>query len=120
MNAAPVGNIVRGYDGYLKSGSSALHTDSTSRKKGGSSTRGGGTIHGIVGPGGSLLQPVTEEDRIFSRSSVTYMDSVQLRERDNTVAASASEGEEEQDEDASASGAAGGSAGRESKRQRKR
>lgn len=97
---ATFGNIVRGYDSYLKPGGPANDT-SNSRKKGGSSTRGGqiGYTTGIIGPGGSLLQPVTEEERLFSRSSGTYMDSVMLRDRDQGTV-TASEDEDEDGEDA--------------------
>ena len=114
------GNIVRGYDAYLKASGSSSHTDS-SRKKGGSSssTRGGYTT-GMVGPGGSLLQPVAEEDRIFSRSSLTYQDSLQLRDRDAGVV-TASEGEEEDDQAQPGSARPDGAGGqREAKRPKRR
>lgn len=95
------GNIVRGYDAYLKSGS-ASHAD-TGRKKGSSSSsRGGGAAAlggyggAILGPGGALIQPINEEERLFSKSSTTYQDSLNLRERD-TGALSASEPEDEDD-----------------------
>lgn len=116
-NAAPFGNIVRGYDSYLKTGAAASHgSESSTRKKGGTSTRGYTT--GIVGPGGSLMQTVADEDRIFSRSSKTFQESLQLRERDSAVA-SASEPEDEGDDD-SASAAGGRGSNREAKRQRRK
>lgn len=102
------GNIVRGYDSYLKPSGTASDSNERSRKKGGSSTRGGqvGYTTGIIGPGGSLYQPVTEEERLFSRSSGTYMDSLMLRDRDQgTVTAS-----EEEDEDGNEDGAGNKSA----------
>lgn len=82
---ATFGNIVKGYDSYLKSGSAAA--DAARKKQSTSSTRGHGGLGpgyatGIVGPGGSILQPVMDEDRLFSRSSGTFLDSLQLRERD--------------------------------------
>lgn len=82
---ATFGNIVKGYDSYLKSGAAAA--EAARKKQSSSSTRGHGGLGpgyatGIAGPGGSILQPVLDEDRIFSRSSGTYLDSLHLRERD--------------------------------------
>lgn len=96
------GNIVRGYDAYLKSGSSS-HTDSGRKKGSSSSSRGGGAnapggAYGgaILGPGGALIQPINEEERLFSKSSTTYQDSLNLRERD-AGQVTASEPEDEDD-----------------------
>lgn len=89
MSAGPTnatfGNIVKGYDSYLKSGAAAA--EAARKKQSSSSTRGHGGLGpgyatGVVGPGGSILQPVLDEDRLFSRSSATYLDSLHLRERD--------------------------------------
>lgn len=84
-NNATFGNIVKGYDSYLKTGAAAA--EAARKKQSSSSTRGHGGLGpgyatGIVGPGGSILQPVLDEDRLFSRSSGTYLDSLQLRDRD--------------------------------------
>lgn len=76
---------MKGYDSYLKSGSAAA--EAVRKKQSSSSTRGHGGLGpgyatGVVGPGGTLLEPVQDSDRLFSRSSGTYLDSLQLRERD--------------------------------------
>lgn len=76
---------MKGYDSYLKSGAAAA--EAARKKQSSSSTRGHGGLGpgyatGIVGPGGSILQPILDEDRLFSRSSGTYLDSLQLRDRD--------------------------------------
>lgn len=82
---ATFGNIVKGYDSYLKSGAAAA--EASRKKQSSSSTRGHGGLGpgyatGIVGPGGALFEPVQDADRLFSRSSVTYQDSLHLRDRD--------------------------------------
>lgn len=99
---ATFGNIVRGYDSYLKPAGTP-HDTSASRKKGGSSTRGQvGYTTGIVGPGGSLFQPVQEEERLFSRSSGTYTESVMLRDRDQGGRSATEDEDEDDNEDAAA------------------
>lgn len=82
---AAFGNIVKGYDSYLKSGAAAA--EAARKKQSSSSTRGHGGLGpgyatGVVGPGGTLLEPVQDADRLFSRSSGTYLDSLQMRDRD--------------------------------------
>ena len=112
-NAAPFGNIVKGYDSYLKPGGAG--SDASGRKKGaGTASRGGGGnppgyATGIIGPNGMLMQPVQEEERLFSRSSGTYLDSLQLRDRDANVV-SASEGDEDDEANTTAAGGSGAAA----------
>ncbi|BGP27100.1 histone H4 acetyltransferase, NuA4 complex, Eaf6 family protein [Rhodotorula toruloides] len=73
--AAQFGNIIRGYDSYLKAPSSA----SGDRKRGGR-------------PGDNAA----EKERMFSASSATYQRSIELRSAEHTASASV---EPESDED---------------------
>ncbi|KAJ3020702.1 Chromatin modification- protein meaf6 [Thoreauomyces humboldtii] len=70
------GNIIRGFDGYLTNSSSAHHAPSTKKK-----------------------HKLTEEDRLFSRSSVTYPKALEMKERGR--------GDEEDDEAVNAAGPSG-------------
>lgn len=61
------GNIIKGFDNYIKSSIGAA-----------TSTGGGGTISGSAAGGagaGRRKTAINEADRVFSRSSVTYRDS---------------------------------------------
>ncbi|KAE8215333.1 hypothetical protein CF327_g1368 [Tilletia walkeri] len=85
--AAAGGNIVKGFDNYLKvsAGSGGTGTGTSTSRTGGG-TSGGASLAGGTASGASgSIADVPNEDRMFSLSSATYMRSLELKNSEGGI-----------------------------------